>query len=90
MHKSIADATAQGFDPALEYAGDDATTNSTVESINSSKAILNNRTLKLQEALLNELAKLFSIFGLEIPHSLKQLPNFKSNMGSADGTSFVS
>ena len=90
LHQSIAEATAQGFDPALEYAGDDATTNSTVESI-SSKSILNNRTLKTQQALLKELAKLFSIFGLEIPHSLRQLPGLQPDIASSvDGTAVVS
>ena len=70
LHQSITETAAQGFDPALEYAGDDATTNSTVESINSSKSILNNRTFKMQHSLLKELAKLYSNFGLEIPHSI--------------------
>ena len=87
LHQSITDATAQGFDPALEYAGDDATTNSTVESLNSSKSILNNKTLKMQHSLLKELTKLFSMFGLEIPHSLRQLPGMQLDMTSSEGTS---
>ena len=70
----------------MEYAGDDATTNSTVES---SKSILTNRTLKMQQGLLKELVKLFSIFGLEVPHSLRQLPGIQPDMTSADGTSVL-
>ena len=86
MQQSINEATAQGFDPALEYAGDDATTNSTVESINSSKTIVNNRTFKIQLALLKELVNLFSIYGLEVSHSLKQLSSVQSDSTTSDGT----
>ena len=87
MQQSINEATAQGFDPALEYAGDDATTNSTVESINSSKTIINNRTFKIQLALLKELVKLFSVYGLEVSHSVKQLSSAQSEIVNSDGTS---
>merc|ERR1712038_2143898 len=87
LQQSISDATAQGFDPALEYAGDDATTNSTVESINSSKTIINNRTFKIQLALLKELVKLFSVYGLEVSHSVKQLSSAQSEIVNSDGTS---
>ena len=87
MQQSLNEATAQGFDPALEYAGDDATTNSTVESINSSKTIINNRTLKMQLSLLTELATLFSIFGLEVSNSLKHVCSKQPDATNSDGTS---
>ena len=87
MQQSINEATAQGFDPALEYAGDDATTNSTVESINSSKTIMNNRTFKMQLSLLKELVTLFSIFGLEVSHPLKQFRSIQPDTTNSDGTS---
>merc|ERR1719412_2143349 len=87
MQQSINEATAQGFDPALEYAGDDATTNSTVESINSSKTIMNNRTFKMQLSLLKELVTLFSIFGLEVSHPLKQFCSIQPDTTNSDGTS---
>ena len=44
----------------------------------------------MQQALLKELAKLFSTFGLEVPHSLRQLPGIHPDMTSADGTSIGS
>ena len=89
MYQSVTDATAQGFDPALEYAGDDATTNSNVESINL-KAILNNKTLQMQQDILKELAKLFQVFGVQVPLSVKQLPGLQAEITSVDGTSVMS
>ena len=85
LQQLAADATTQGFDPALEYAGDDATTNSTVET-SAKSSILNNKTLQMQHAILKELAKLFCTFGLKIPHTVQQLPGLDPAGVSGNGT----